>query len=506
MNVRLILLFLCIQGSCWSVAGQTPSPVLIEWQKDYLDLGGTDGTEIRQIADGGYILGGIVFGYSYGAPNYWALKLNSTGAVSWQGAFGGSNLEFMRKVLPLSDGGTVLVGTSDSFTDGNKTSPNLGSSDIWMVRLDASGNKLWDRSVGLSLAEQNASGCSTSDGGFLLGAQAIANSRRTDYFVYRVNSTGDVLWSRSFGGLTNDRLWSVQQTVDGGFILGGDSTSRIGGEKSAPNLGAYDYWLVRVDTNGNKIWDRTYGGTNNDVLQVVRQTQDGGFLLAGSSASGIGGNKTTPALGGSDWWIVRVDSSGNKLWDKTFGDSGDEDISGVEVLSDGGFLIVGTSTSGSGANKDAPSWGGHDVWLVRIDSQGNRLWDFSLGGNDRDFGRSVQQTADGGFIVCAASVSGISGNKTTTASIFGNIWVIKLSPERPHLRWEPCCFEDVGPQWSLLLHGVSNLTYRTETSTNLVNWNPIRTNQVAGNDVEILKGNLSLQSKRFYRAVQIPTP
>src|SRR6185369_492156 len=130
-------------------------------------------------------------------------------------------------------------------------------------------------------------------------------------------------WQRSFGGTNDDRLRTLQQTDDGGFIFGGfsnsDPAAGASGNKSSANFGNYDFWIVRTDSAGNKLWDRSFGGPDEDVLYSVRQTSDGGFILAGYSLSGIGGNKTSTTVGGYDFWVVRRDAMGNKLWDRSFG-------------------------------------------------------------------------------------------------------------------------------------------------------------------------------------------
>jgi hypothetical protein len=294
--------------------------------------------------------------------------------IEWQESFGGTGNDTGRSVVPTGDGGFVLGGRSASGASGNKTSGNYGLSDLWLVKIDAMGNKLWDKSFG-----------GNDDEGFYYSALAA--------------------------------------TPDGGFLLGGDSFSGISGNKTSPRYGGYtDSWLVKVDASGNKLWDKSFGGSGDyDVLYAIVSTDDGGALLGGVSTSGISGNKTSANYGAMDLWLVKIDASGNKLWDKSFGGSGgDGDVGGnflpyasIVPTGDGGFLIGGPSRSGVSGNKTSPNYGDYDYWLVKTDANGNKLWDRSFGGNNRDVLTTITPTPDGGFLLGGASESGISGNKIT---------------------------------------------------------------------------------------------
>jgi hypothetical protein len=200
--------------------------------------------------------------------------------------------------------------------------------------------------------------------------------------------------------------------------MGGSSDSPASGNKSAANFGSTDFWVVKIDAAGNKMWDAAFGGTALDILYNLQQTKDGGYILRGYSTSGINGNKTGTNYGtaGSDgdFWVVRLDGNGTKLWDKTFGGNDDDGISALQELAGGGFILAGNSLSPVSGTKTSPNYGGYDFWLVRLNAAGNPLWDHSFGGSTDDgfdFPR-VLQTSDGGFIVGGESLSTVSGNKT----------------------------------------------------------------------------------------------
>jgi hypothetical protein len=158
-------------------------------------------------------------------------------------------------------------------------------------------------------------------------------------------------WDKRFGGTDWDELWSIQQTTDGGYILGGYSNSGIGDDKTEDSRGIDDYWVVKTDATGNKQWDKRFGGTDYDELLSIQQTKDGGYILGGQSSSGIGGDKTEDSRGGEDYWIVKTDADGNKQWDKRFGGTDDDRLYSIQQTKDGGYILGGESISGIGGDK-----------------------------------------------------------------------------------------------------------------------------------------------------------
>jgi hypothetical protein len=333
--------------------------------------------------------------------------------LDWQAGFGGTGDDIATTFVPVANGGYLVAGYSDSSTNGNKTAPAYGGFDYWIVRLDESGNALWDRSYGGSTNDMLHAVVPMADGGFILGgfSQSAVSGTKTstnfggyDYWLVRINASGDVLWDRSFGGTGGETLWSMEQTSDGGLVLGGLSRSGPGGNKTSVSYGN-DIWLVRLDAAGEILWDLTYGAGVEVWRVVVRPTPEGGFFVGGTSSSGIGGNKTstnhTSGLGFSwdDYWVLRLDGAGNKLWERQLGGTERDALSDLTLLPGGGVLASGHSYSYPGGTKTAPNHGTRDYWIVRLDSNGNQLWDESYGGAEFDRLRSATMLSDGGLVL-----------------------------------------------------------------------------------------------------------
>lgn len=430
----------------------------IEWDKTY---GGEARDLLRhaeQTTDGGYILGGTsssgVSGEKSeplkGEEDFWIVKIDPLGNKEWDRTIGGSGRDELQDIKQTSDGGYILGGNSLSVASGDKSEDSRGGFDFWVVKVDKNGQVEWDRTFGGSDSESLSEIQQTSDGGYILGGRSgsgisgdksEASRGETDFWVLKIDADGNKLWDRTYGGNYSDILISLKPTTDGGYILGGSSESDVSGEKSAPHRGndidfgmGNDYWIVKIDTEGNKEWDKTYGGLLADYLSDVIQTQDGGYLLGGSSGSGIGGDKSEEFRGGEfgDYWIVKTDSLGNKEWDRTYGGSDSDELSDMVQTSDGGYLLGGESESDVSGEKSEDSKGSSDMWIVKIDSTGNKLWDRTIGGESGEVLAEIVEATTGGYLLAGSSTSGISGDKSEpNRGESYDYWIVKLSPEAP---------------------------------------------------------------------------
>jgi hypothetical protein len=359
----------------------------------------------------------------------------------WDKRFGGKDVDELNSFQQTSDGGYVLGGYSDSNASGDKTQNTWGpGEDYWIVKTDSVGIKVWDNDFGGFGVNMFHSMEQTSDGGYILGGWSNSGiggdkSQNTvggyDYWIIKLDSLGNKKWDKDFGGTLAENLYSIHQTTDNGYILGGCSKSNAGGDKSEDNRDTstytYDYWIVKTDSLGNKIWDKRFGGTNDDLLYSIQQTSDGGYIFGGYSASGAGGDKTQNTWSGtSDYWIVKTDSLGNKQWDKDFGGTNSDFFSSLKQTSDGGYILGGTSASSASGDKSQNVVGIEDYWIIKIDSSGNKQWDKDFGGSfEEDRFGYILQTFDGGYLLSGISRSDISGDKTENNLGWKQAWIVK---------------------------------------------------------------------------------
>src|ERR1043165_4335073 len=285
--------------------------------------------------------------------------------------------------------------------------------------------KQWDYRYGGNSYDDLSIIYRTTDDGFILGGSSTSDSSADiteqsrgfdDFWVVKTNPQGIKQWDKRFGGTYVDWLLSLQETRDGGYILGGSSWSGVGADKTEPSQGGLDYWMIKTDLVGNKQWDKRFGGTLHDMLASIHQTADGGYILGGISQSGIGGDKTEPIwdtlANGWDYWMVKTDSAGNKQWDKRFGGIAQDVLAAVQQTTDGGYILGGFSSSGIDGDKTEMSRGEKDYWIVKTDGIGNKQWDRRFGGTLNDQLYALQQTIDGGYILGGVSESDSSGDKT----------------------------------------------------------------------------------------------
>lgn len=439
-----ILLALVVLHSLISIQvfSQT-QPLPKQWDKRF---GGNNEDELKsvlQTADGGYLLGGHSFSkisgdktvINNGGNDFWVIKTDSNGEKIWDKVYGGNFYDYLSAMQQTFDGGYILGGFTLSNVSGDVSEPGRGNYDYWIIKISADGNKEWDKRFGGSDIDFLYDIKQTTDGGFILGGYSYsnpggdvseANRGIYDYWIIKTDSLGVKQWDKRFGGNFYDNLTSIDQTADGGYIAGGYTLSDSGGDITDFSRGNYDYWIVKTDAGGNKIWDKRFGGNFYDYCTAIIQINNGNYVLGGYSSSSISGDKTEPSKGGSDFWLVKIDENGNKIWDKTYGGKSFEEAHSLIKTSDNGFAIAGNSYSGIGGDKTEARRGDLDFWMVKLDNNGDKEWDKSFGGTNTDDLYSLRQTLDGGYLLGGVSSSEISGDKTENSRGNLDYWVVKM--------------------------------------------------------------------------------
>ena len=408
----------------------------IQWQKT-IGGSGSDGLiSIIQTTDGNLLLGGSsesnISGEksedSRGGKDYWIIKLDLSGNILWQKTIGGDDTEGLTSMLQTSDGGFIIGGLSYSDISGDKTENSYGFSDYWVLKLDPSGNILWQKTIGGIGGDELKSIVETDDGGYMLigdSGSPISGNRTApqiglhDLLLVKLTSEGAIESQNSFGYAFETRLSHLEKTTDGGYII----SATIFGNGSSQE----DFWIIKIDALGNQVWDKVIQGNKTEFYSKIKQTVDGGYIVAGISNSEAGLDKSENAINGSmDYWFLKLDETGNIIWENTIGgDSSEGNVSEISQCDDGGYLIQGYSVSNISGDKTENSNGESDIWFVKINNVGLIEWQNTIGGAASEFSGSAVQTPDGAFLTGASSRSNISGDKTENSRGGSDYWIIK---------------------------------------------------------------------------------
>lgn len=461
-NIILIL----ILSSLTNVVN-AQNPLKKQWDKRYGGLFYEELTSIETTNDSGFIIGGWSNSRNSGdktqdnwdplnlTKDFWIVKIDSSGNKKWDYRFGGTKDDLLECIKKTTDHGFILGGVSKSGVSGDKSQANWGPAfslnDYWILKIDSLGFKIWDKRFGGTSDDYLTSIQQTTDGGYILAGASFsdANGDKTenrkgghDYWIVKIDSIGNKQWDKTFGGDRDESLYiEILQTKDGGYIIGGESRSSVSGDKTQPNRDStnttFDYWVIKTNANGIKEWDKCFGGDNNDHFHSIIQTVDSGYILAGISYSGISGDKTEDLVGGWDYWIVKIDSIGNKQWDKDYGGSLDEsrnffdnNFGNIIQLKDGNYLLSGNSESSSTGDKTEMNLGYTEGWLIKVDIEGKIIWDKTiLTTGDNVVGGAVEY-ANGCYTIATFSSSEIGGYKTqanwTPTISFHDYWTINF--------------------------------------------------------------------------------
>ncbi|MEM8764606.1 MAG: hypothetical protein AAGD88_12380 [Bacteroidota bacterium] len=418
-------------------------PVEINYSLDWVQTFGGSGEETAQSViptnDGGFaVLGytnsvdGDLVGKSFPVNDYWLLKFGASGDLQWNKTYGGSKDDRGQSVIQTTDGGYAVVGYA--MSDDGDGSLNQGFHDNWILRLDANGDILWEKSFGFSGHDHAYDIVQTSDGGFFFSgfldvtsSGGEGNSRKKistyaqhgvgEFWGIKLDSDGNLLWRRYFGGTNNDRSFGTVEANDGGLMMIGASESDDF-DISNPR-GSYDVWVVKISAKGDLLWEKSFGGTGIDRAYDIVKTVGDAYVIVGETFSTDG--DIFKNNGESDAWLIKVSDNGDLLWERTFGGSDFDAARGLATTSDGGFVIAGNSKSVEGDL--AENSGENDIWLIKTDPNGNFQDQMVMGGEGLDFGFGILQDTYGNLILVgessSSSIANITSKGMTDLVVFG---------------------------------------------------------------------------------------
>ena len=396
------------------------------------------GESIIKTNDGGY----AILGYAQSTDgdisnkpdesfDYWLLKYNQNHELQWQQAYGGSDDDRGANIIQTSEGGYALIGYSKS--NNRDVTENNGANDFWLCKLDSSGKILWEKSFGFLGADNGNAIIQTQDDGFLItgvldvsASNGQGNSKTSgakrhaggDYWAIKLNVSGEKQWSRYYGGTFTDTSYDVIQTNDNGYLLLGSSDSNDVDVKN--NKGTYDFWIVKISETGTLLWEKSFGGSQIDEAYAICNSGDGNYLIVGDTRSNdfdVSNNN-----GAADLWLIKISPEGDLIWERNYGGTSFDTGRSIFKTLDGGFIISGSSRSSDGDLKE--NKGQNDAWVLKINAEGNLLWQKTIGGSNIDFAYDAIELNDKSIVAVGESSStngDISTNKGFSDLLIFNI-------------------------------------------------------------------------------------
>lgn len=402
-------------------------------------FGGANNESARSVLktqDGGY----VVFGYTQSIDgdvvstkstvqyDFWLLKFDASDNLDWQKTYGGSNDEKGYKIIQTQDGGFAVTGYSKS-SDGDVMA-NEGFEDVWVLKLNTEGVVEWKTNTGFLGSDKGFSIIQTSDGGYFLGAildvtasGGLGNSKigsrhaGGDFWGIKLSNTGSLEWRKYFGGTNTEICYDVIEVADGYLLIGSSDSLDVDIKN---NKGSYDFWIVKIDKNGTLVWEKSYGGKEIDESYQIIRTAEGNFLIVGETRSSD--QDVSSQKGGADIWVLKIDGSGEMLWEKTYGGASFDAAKAITLTNDGNYLIAGNTRSID--NDVTNNNGENDIWVLKINPSGNLIWQKTIGGSGIDLANDIVELNDYSIIVVGESNSNDKDVKENKG--FTDLLIVKL--------------------------------------------------------------------------------
>lgn len=465
---RLLWFFFCFLSTC--VGSYASAPPLLEWQRC---LGGSGQDMPVHLIKGNdgfiYTLGSTAsvdgdIQINRGSLDFWLTKQDSSGNLIWQKTYGGSNIDIGTGIIQIPGGGFLLAGYTSS--NNGDVSGNHGNFDAWILKIDPSGNIIWQKTIGGSQVDLCYTIQLLQDGNYIFGGGTYSNDGDVsghhgdqDFWLVKINQTGTILWQRALGGSGLDVCYDLIETANGQIIACG-STNSIDGQVSG-NHGNYDLWINRLSSNGTLLSSRCYGGTEQESGLSLTVGSGNSIAVAGYSKSSNG--DVSANFGYNDFWLCLIDSNGTIIREKNFGGSGTDVAYSVINTIDGGFLLTGGTTSTDYNVKN--NHGAEDTWLVKTDANLTPEWSKTYGGSGNDRPSCSLENDDGGYIIASYSYSvdgDVSGNHGTS-----DFWIIRLSCKTPvaqfNLSTDSVCLNHLVQLTNFSLNTSANSWYLNNT-------------------------------------------
>jgi hypothetical protein len=428
----VILLFVSLHGEVNLHAQPTT-----EWTRAYHGFGIGEAYSTVQTSDGGYVLTGIDgFGkYPKDTLRLRVTKVDAGGTTEWTKTYGGSHEreDGGSSIIQTSDRGFFVVGFTEA-TDGDVTF-NHGLQDIWVLKLSAIGAIEWQKTYGGSMNEDAFSLAQSRDKGYFIAGMAYSkdgdvagNTKQAPIWILKIDSVGSLQWQHCFGNGYEDFLGAIAGTSDGGVAIGGEAVGNDGdvsGYHACRYNGCRDAWVLKLDSAGNLLWENCYGGSGDENAKAIIESADGGLVAAGYTTSNDGDVTGNTDTRNGSLWVFKLDSRGALQWQNSLGGTNSEGATSIVETVDRGFAIAGSTNSNDG--DVSGNHGGADLWVVKLDSLGRKLWQKCVGGSGIDYAHSIIQTTDLGFALAGGTTSADGDVVGLTSLDTRDFWLVKLS-------------------------------------------------------------------------------
>ena len=386
--MKNIILHILLSALCpLLLVAQAPDTL---WTRTFGGVANDMGYAVQQTSDGGFVIAGWTRSFGAGESDVYLIKTDANGILQWQKTYGGAEIDKGWSVQQTSDGGYMIAGYTNSF--------GYGDADVYVIRTTSQGDTLWTKTYGGTSSDCGYTLDNASDGGFVVaGGTCSFGAGNDDLYVISIDTLGNLVWERTYGGTGHDDAYSIKQLYDGGYIIAGYTTSF--------GVIGQDAYVVRIDSSGDSLWTQTYGDSVHDLFSYVETTADSGYILIGLTLSfGING----------DYYLIRTDRNGDVVWERNYGGEMTEWGYAIRETNDSSYVCVGWSDS------YYPP-GGSNIYFVKIDNAGDTIWTSLNGGDNNDAAFDMQVASDNGYIIVGSTESYGAGGE--------DVYLIKTEPD-----------------------------------------------------------------------------